>query len=84
MLGLLCLITVGLYLLIRKKGMEWRLESKGQSKLHSTQTLGHSVDLERLQDSDHQALGNIGHRVGGGVARTLDHPPRTDLSTKTT
>lgn len=61
MLGLLCLITVGLYLLIRKKGMEWRLESKGQSKVHSTQTLGHSVDVERLQESNHQALNDIGH-----------------------
>ena len=84
MLGLLCLITVGLYLLIRKKGMEWRLESKGQSSIQSTQTLGHSVDLERLQESNHQALSDIGHRVGGEVERTLDHSPRTKLSTETT
>ena len=55
LLGLLCLITIGLCLLIRKRGMTWRLRKSRTIDAEPIQVTGQQIDLERLKEGDERA-----------------------------
>jgi len=61
LLGLLCLISIGLCLLIRTKGMKWRLGKEPGPRCLSTTTPHHPIDMDTLAKASKRGVCEADH-----------------------